>query len=52
MKTIVAAVTAALLAGTSMAQGAPPAEKPATYIQAGALLDRPDRKSTRLNSSH
>ena len=41
MKTIVAAVTAALLAGTSMAQGAPPADKPATYIQAGALLDRP-----------
>jgi len=41
MKTIVAAVTAALLAGTSMAQGAPPAEKPATYVQAGALLDRP-----------
>ena len=41
MKTIVAAVTAALLAGTSMAQGAPPAEKLATYIQAGALLDRP-----------
>lgn len=41
MKTIVAAVTAALLAGTSMAQGAPPADRPATYIQAGALLDRP-----------
>ena len=41
MKTIVAAVTAALLAGTSMAEGAPPADKPATYIQAGALLDRP-----------
>ena len=41
MKTIVAAVTAALLSGTSMAQGAPPADKPATYIQAGALLDRP-----------
>jgi len=41
MKTIVAAVTAALLAGTSMAQGAPPADKPTTYIQAGALLDRP-----------
>jgi len=41
MKTIVAAVTAALLAGTSMAQGAPPADKPVTYVQAGALLDRP-----------
>ena len=43
MKTIVAAVTAALLAGTSMAQGAPPADKPATYVQAGALLDRPGK---------